>query len=193
MVDKGTNMVMKFNPLGDVTMVLGRREEATDEHVYPDRTKASVQMDGMFNQPTDVAWDSGGNIFISDGCVNSRVAKYDNTGTWVKSWGKRGYGPGEFNLPHNIAVDSNDRVCVADRANGRIQVFDNNGNFLKKIVINVPAPPGVKPLLGYQTPPPANAPPGSILTYRPGAPAAICMPPGESRVMYVGDLFPARI
>jgi len=192
-VDKGTNMVMKFNQTGHVTMALGRREEATDQHEYPDRTKASVQVNGMFNQPTDVAWDSVGNIFISDGYVNSRVAKYDKTGAWVKSWGQRGFAPGEFNLPHNIAVDSSDRVYVADRANGRIQVFDTDGKFLKQIVIDVPAPPGAKPLLGYQIPPAPNVPPGSILTYRPGAPAAICIPPGQSQVMYVGDLFPARI
>jgi hypothetical protein len=192
-VDKGSNMVMKFNPAGHIMMVLGRKEEPTDEHVYPDRTKASVHVDGMFNQPTDVAWDSNGNIFISDGYVNSRVAKYDNTGTWVKSWGKRGYAPGEFNLPHSIAIDYQNRVYVADRANGRMQVFDTDGKFLKEIIINVPAPPGAKPMLGYQQPPAANAPVGSIFTYRPGAPAAICIPPGKSDVIFVGDLYPARI
>ena len=192
-VDKGSNMVMKFNQTGHVIMVLGRKEEATDEHVYPDRSKASVHVDGMFNQPTDIAWDSAGNMFISDGYVNSRVAKYDNTGAWVKSWGKRGYGPGEFNIPHNIAIDYQNRVYVADRANGRLQVFDTDGNFLKEIILNVPAPPGAKPMLGYQTPPAPNAPPGSVLTYRPGAHAAICIPPGRSEVMYVGDLYPARI
>jgi DNA-binding beta-propeller fold protein YncE len=192
-VDKGSNMVMKFNPTGHVVMVLGRREEPTDEHIYPDRSKASVQVDGMFNQPTDVAWDAAGNIFISDGYVNSRVAKYDKTGAWVKSWGTRGYGPGQFNLPHSIAVDYQGRVYVADRANGRLQVFDGDGKFLNQIIIDVPAPPGARPLLGYQIPPPADAPAGSILTYRPGSPAAICIPPGQSQVIFVGDLFPARI
>jgi len=192
-IDKGSNMVMKFNPIGHVTMVFGRRAEATEEHVYPDRSKATVPVDGMFNQPTDVAWDSDGNIYVSDGYVNSRVAKYDNTGTWVKSWGERGHALGEFNIPHNIAVDYLDRIYVADRANGRIQVFDTDGNFIREIVIRVPAPPGAKPVLGYQKPPPPDAPPGSILTYRPGAPAAICIPPGRSEIMYVGDLYPARI
>jgi len=132
-------------------------------------------------------------MFISDGYVNSRIAKYDNTGAWVKSWGKRGYGQGEFNIPHNIAIDYQNRIYVADRANGRLQVFDTDGNFLKEIVVNVPAPPGAKPMLGYQTPPPPNAAPGTVLTYRPGAPAAICIPPGRSDVIYVGDLYPARI
>ena len=132
-VDKGSNMVMKFNPIGHVTMVFGRRAEATEEHVYPDRSKATVPVDGMFNQPTDVAWDSDGNIYVSDGYVNSRVAKYDSSGTWVKSWGERGYAHGEFNIPHNIAVDYRDRIYVADRANGRIQVFDTDGSFIKEI------------------------------------------------------------
>jgi len=192
-VDKGSNMVMKFNPTGRITMVFGRKEEATDDHHYPDRTKGTTPVDGMFNQPTDVAWDSNGNIYISDGYVNSRIAKYDNSGMWVKTWGQRGYAPGEFNIPHNIAIDYQNRIYVADRANGRIQVFDTDGKFLKEIILNVPAPPGAKPMLGYQQPPPANAPPGSILTYRPGAPAAICIPPGRSDVMFVGDLYPARI
>ena len=192
-VDKGSNMVMKFNQVGHIMMVLGRKEEATDDHHYPDRTKAPPHVDGMFNQPTDVAWDSAGNIFISDGYVNSRVAKYDNTGTWVKSWGKRGYGPGEFNVPHGIAIDYQNRIYVADRANGRLQVFDTDGTFLKEIIIDVPAPAGAKPMLGYQQPPPPNASAGTILTYRPGAPAAICIPPGRSNVIFVGDLYPARI
>lgn len=192
-VDKGSNMVMQFNPMGHVTMVLGRREEATDEHEYPNRAKASVQVDGMFQQPTDIAWDAAGNIFISDGYVNSRVAKYDKNGDWVKSWGTRGYGPGQFNVPHNIAVDAKGLVYVADRANGRIQVFDGDGKFQREILITVPAPPGAKPLLGYQAPPAPNAAPGSVLTYRPGAPAAICITPGPNQVMYSSDLYPGRI
>jgi len=192
-VDKGTNMVMKFNPFGHITMVLGRRPEATGEHVYPDRSKATEPVDGMFHQPTDVAWDSDGNIYISDGYVNSRVAKFDDSGAWVKSWGQRGYAPGEFNTPHNIAIDYQDRIYVADRANGRVQVFNTDGDFLREIIIDVPPPPGTQPQLGYQAPPPSDAPPGSILTYRPGAPAAICIPPGRSDVMYIGDLYPARI
>jgi hypothetical protein len=192
-IDKGSNMVMKFNQLGHVTMVFGRREEGTDHHEYPDRAHPPGAVDGMFNQPTDVAWDSTGNIYISDGYVNSRVAKYDRNGMWVKSWGKRGYAQGEFNLPHNIAIDYRNRIYVADRANGRIQIFDTEGNFQREIIINVPAPPGAKPFLGYQQPPPANAPSGTIFTYRPGAPAAICIPPGQSDVMFVGDLYPARI
>ena len=98
-------MVIKFNPAGRVMMVFGRRRESADAETgpweRPDPPLAHV--DGMFRQPTDVAWDSDGNIYISDGYINSRVAKYDKNGDWVKSWGERGTGPGQFRLPHAIA------------------------------------------------------------------------------------------
>jgi DNA-binding beta-propeller fold protein YncE len=82
-----------------------------------------------FNQPTDVAWDAAGNIFVSDGYSNARVAKFDRTGRFAKSWGGTGSGPGEFNIPSSIAVDAKGMVYVADMGNNRIQVFDNEGTF----------------------------------------------------------------
>ena len=130
-VDKGSDMVIKFNPAGRVIWVFGRRKESADdetepwEHVNP----PLPHVDGLFRQPTDVAWDSDGNIYISDGYVNSRVAKYDRNGDWVKSWGENGTGPGQFRLPHAIAVDRNNNVYVGDRSNRRIQVFDTDGKF----------------------------------------------------------------
>ena len=110
-------------------MVFGRRKESADhetsawEHVDP----PLPPVDGLFRQPTDVAWDSSGNIYISDGYVNSRVAKYDRNGDWVKSWGEQGTGPGQFRLPHAIAIDRNNNIYVGDRSNRRIQVFDTDG------------------------------------------------------------------
>ena len=65
---------------------------------------AAAPVDGLFRQPTDVAWDSEGNIYITDGYVNSRVAKYDKNGDWVKSWGDKGTGPGQFRIPHAIVI-----------------------------------------------------------------------------------------
>ncbi len=106
-IDKGSDMIVKFNPEGRVAMVFGRRKEASDEgdgpwtHVKPPRPA----VDGQFRQPTDVTWDREGDIFISDGYVNSRVAKYDKNGDWVKQWGRPGSGQGEFNTPHSIAAD----------------------------------------------------------------------------------------
>jgi len=193
-VDKGSNMVVRLNSEGHVTMVFGRKQEATDREEPPKQGGPPPRVqDGMFNQPTDIAWNAAGEMFISDGYINSRVAKYDRNGAWVKSWGEPGQGPGQFKLPHAIAVDAQGQVYVADRANARIQVFDSDGKFLRQIVIDVPVAPGTRPLMGYQAPPPPNAPPGSNLSYRPGAPAAICITPGPGQVMFVADLYPGRI
>jgi hypothetical protein len=92
-----------------------------------------------FNQPTDVAWDAAGNIFVSDGYTNARVAKFDKGGRFAKSWGQTGSEPGQFNIPSSIAVDAQGNVYVADMGNKRIQVFDNNGTF-KSQITNVGAP-----------------------------------------------------
>jgi len=193
-VDKGSNMIVRLNSEGHVTMVFGRKQEATDREEPPKQGGPPPRvLDGMFNQPTDIAWNAAGDMFVSDGYINSRVAKYDRNGAWVKSWGEPGQGPGQFKLPHAIAVDARGQVYVADRANARIQVFDSDGKFLRQIVIDVPVAPGTRPLMGYQAPPPPNAPPGSNLSYRPGAPAAICITPGPSQVMFVADLYPGRI
>jgi hypothetical protein len=83
----------------------------------------------LFNRPTDVAWDAGGNIYIADGLGNSRVAKFDRNGKFVKSWGSTGSGPGQFRELRGIAIDTQGLVYVADAGNQRIQVFDGEGNF----------------------------------------------------------------
>src|SRR4051812_8898403 len=105
-IDKGSDMIVKFNRAGRVMMVFGRRKESADEETKPWQhvNPPLPPVDGLFRQPTDVAWDSKGNIYITDGYINSRVAKYDRNGDWVKSWGTPGTGPGQFNLPHAIAI-----------------------------------------------------------------------------------------
>src|SRR5271154_1213327 len=132
--DKGSDMVIKFNPEGRVMMVFGRKQEASDEGTGPlKHVKPPLPaVDGMFRQVTDVAWDAAGNTFISDGYINSRVAKVDKNGKWLASWGEPGDGPGQFNVPHSIAVDASGNVYVADRGNRRIQVFDGDGKFLRQ-------------------------------------------------------------
>ena len=188
-VDKGSDLVIKFNQAGRVLMVFGRRLESADletkpwEHVNPPRPA----IDGLFRQPTDVAWDSAGNIYITDGYINSRVAKYDKNGDWVKSWGERGTAPGQFNLPHSIAVDRNNNVYVGDRSNRRIQVFDTEGRFLRMFTIDVPPAPGTRAVNG-------NTPTGERLATMVGAPNSICITPGTSQVLFVGEsTFPGRL
>jgi DNA-binding beta-propeller fold protein YncE len=121
-VDEGSNMVIKFNPEGRVLMVLGRRPE-------PGEPAPTAPEPYRFDRPTDVAWDAAGNIFVSDGYGNSRVAKYDKNGRFIAAVGSKGAAPGQLNLPHTIATDAKGNVYVGDRSNSRIQVFDNDLTF----------------------------------------------------------------
>jgi DNA-binding beta-propeller fold protein YncE len=89
---------------------------------------AGAQSD-IFQRPTDVAWDTAGNIYVADGYGNARVAKFDKNGKFIKSWGSRGVAPGQFNTPHGIALDAQGNVYVADAGNRRIQVFDSEGTY----------------------------------------------------------------
>ncbi len=138
-VDEGANMVIEFNPEGHVIMLIGRKPEAVEGAPAAARGEIPPARDNLFNRPTDVAWDADGNSYISDGYNNSRVAKVDKDGKWVKSWGKRGTAPGEFHTVHSIATDASGKVYVGDRENRRIQIFDSNGEFIKQWT-NIGAP-----------------------------------------------------
>ena len=171
-VDELSAMVMKFDPQGRVTFLLGRKAEAINNP--PRAAGAGPGGDGggrggrapgagapqdVFNRPTDVAWDPRGNIFVADGLGNARVAKFTKDGVFVKSWGQRGTRTGEFATVNSIAVDAQGNVYVADAGNQRIQVFDNNGTFTREIT-------GV------------------------GNAQAICITPGANQVMYVSNSNP---
>jgi sugar lactone lactonase YvrE len=188
-IDKGSDMIVKFNPAGRVQWVFGRRKESAEaetrpwEHLNP----PLPPVDGLFREPTDVAWDSKGNTYISDGYINSRVAKYDMHGKWVKSWGEPGTEPGQFHLPHAIAIDNNDNVYMGDRTNHRIQVFDTDGKFLRMFAITAPPDTTTRAVYGA-------TPTGDRLTQVIGAPNSICITPGPNQVMFVGETtFPGRI
>jgi hypothetical protein len=189
--DKGSDMVIKFTPEGRVAMVFGRKQEASDEETAPLKhpNPPLPSEPGRFRQVTDVAWDKAGNTYISDGYINSRIAKVDRDGNWLKSWGDRGTGPGQFHTPHSIAVDAHDHVYVADRSNRRIQVFDTEGTFLRQFTIDVPVPPDARPAIGNM-PSEADLAAG---TFAPGSPWAICISPGPNQVLYSADAFPGRI
>lgn len=115
--DTLTHQVLKFTHDGDLLLTVGEKGvPGWDE--------------GHFNQPTDVVVTSNGEFYVSDGYVNSRVAKFSASGTFLFEWGKKGTAPGEFRLPHGLARDPEGRIYVADRSNKRIQVFDAQGKFL---------------------------------------------------------------
>ena len=112
--------VMKFSPDGKLLMTLG---------------KPGVPGDGpdTFNGPSDVLIAPNGDIFVADGHgegTNARIVKLSKEGKFIKTWGKKGSAPGEFDTPHNLAMDSTGRLFVADRSNSRIQIFDQDGKFL---------------------------------------------------------------
>ena len=168
-----------------------RRPTARRTRTSATPTRRSPHVDGRFRQPTDVAWDPAGNIYISDGYVNSRIAKYDANGDWVKSWGQRGKGPGEFNLVHTIAADAQGNIYVGDRNNRRIQVFDGEGTFLREIKIDVPFDADARPAIGNKPDLSTYLQTGGSMT--PGAPWAICITPPPNQVLYSSDSFPGRI
>jgi sugar lactone lactonase YvrE len=111
--------IFKIAPNGTVALTLGTKGVAGE-------TPAT------FSGPADVAFAANGDIFVADGHVNNRVVKFSKSGTFIKAWGKKGAGPGEFSVPHAIALDSRGRVFVGDRGNRRIQIFDQDGKFLEQ-------------------------------------------------------------
>jgi hypothetical protein len=138
--DEGSNMVMKFNKQGIVTMVLGRKDEAIDyierfleegQHKEGQAANGGAGRPNSFDRPTDVTWDTQGNVFVSDGYGNSRVAKYSKDGEYLKTVGSRGNGPDQFSTPHAIASDAKGNIYVADRGNNRIKVYDPDLNLVK--------------------------------------------------------------
>ncbi len=189
--DKGSDMVIKFDPEGHVAMVFGRKLEASDEGTEPLKhpKPPSPPVDGMFRQVTDMTWDAAGNTYISDGYINSRIAKVDKNGNWLKSWGEPGDQPGQLNTPHSIAADAEGNVYVADRGNRRIQVFDGDGKFLRQIVIDVPFDPNARPAIGNKP----QLPITGNQAMAPGAPWAICITPPPHQFLYSSDGYPGRI
>jgi DNA-binding beta-propeller fold protein YncE len=191
--DKGSDQVVEFDPEGRVRMVFGRKQEASDRETGPlEHPKPPLPpVDGYFRQVTDIAWDSAGNGYISDGYINSRIAKVSKDGEWLMSWGEPGSGPGQLNTPHSIAVDAQDHVYVADRGNRRIQVFDTSGKVLRQITIDVPYDPDAKPAIGNK--PKLPYPEGVAQTMAPGAPWTVCITPPPHQVLYASDAYPGRI
>ena len=155
-VDQMSGMVIKFDPNGQVQLLLGRKAEAERVPAPPLTPPVAAasgpggggppaggppggpgrgglpgagQQSDLFQRPTDVAWDAAGNIYVADGFGNSRIAKFDKNGKFIKSWGSTGLAPGQFRTVHGIALDTQGNVYVADPGNRRIQVFDGEGTY----------------------------------------------------------------
>jgi len=137
-VDQMSSMVMKFDPSGQIQLLLGRKSEAerlptaapagrSGGANFPPAAQGPAggrggrggapgagQQSDVFQRPTDVAWDAQGNIYVADGYGNARVAKFDKNGKFIKSWGSRGTETGQFSVVHGIAIDAKGNVYVAD-------------------------------------------------------------------------------
>jgi DNA-binding beta-propeller fold protein YncE len=121
-IDVKGHVVMKYSPGGRVLMILGSRQGTAGNNDSKD----------AFNEPTNIAFAPSGDFFVSDGYQNSRVIKFNRDGEYLTHWGKKGTGDGEFNLVHDVVLDSRGRVYVADRTNQRVQIFDSAGKYLGK-------------------------------------------------------------
>ena len=184
-VDKAANTVVKFDPEGYVTMNLGRREEGYHGMVELPTQREARANGGYLNGPTDVAWDADGNIYVSDGYVNSRMAKFDKHGNFLKDWGSYGTEVGQFRLPHAMLLDREGSVYVADRSNRRIQVFDSEGNFQRTILLNVSHPADYQP--PFSAIDPGRTPMAAT------APWAMCITDASPQEIWVADAEPGRI
>jgi DNA-binding beta-propeller fold protein YncE len=126
------DQIFKFSADGKLLMTLGKKGVAGDNNARD-----------AFNGPADVVVGANGDVFVADGeSTNTRVVKLSRTGEFIKAWGTKGTGPGEFQVPHNIVIDSKGRLYVADRTNKRVQVFDQDGKFLRQMT-QVGAPYGM--------------------------------------------------
>jgi peptidylamidoglycolate lyase len=117
LTDVALQQVYKFSHDGTLLLTLGARGAAGEDSSH-------------FNRPTDVGVAPDGSFYVSDGYLNARVLKFASDGRFLFQWGTEGRGPGQFDLPHALALDAAGRVYVADRSNARVQIFDADGHYL---------------------------------------------------------------
>jgi len=128
--DDGNHTIRKFTPSGKLLMTLGTMNTPSDTGYDGKDTRTVTRAGGPFNRPTNIAVSPTGDLYVSDGYGNCRVHQFSPTGELKRSWGVPGSGPGEFFLPHGIAVSTDGRVFVCDRENDRIQIFSPDGEYL---------------------------------------------------------------
>jgi len=127
--DVGAHVVMKLNPQGQILLTLGTKGEAGEWN--------EASGSHRLNQPTDLAFGRNGDIFVVQGHTpdggDPRVLKFDQNGKFIKTWGGKGTEPGKFAVAHGIAVDAKGLLWVADRENQRVQIFDQDGKFIREM------------------------------------------------------------
>jgi sugar lactone lactonase YvrE len=127
--DVGAHTVMKMNPQGQVVLTLGTKGQAGEWN--------EAAQSQRLTEPTDIAFSSNGDIFISQGHTagagDPRILRFDRNGKFIKSWGGKGSAPGQFLVAHGMAFDAKGLLWVADRENQRVQVFDTDGKFIKEM------------------------------------------------------------
>jgi len=122
LVDVAAHSLLKFTPEGKLLMVIANAGGAPGDN----------NSQYAFNRPTSLAFHPNGDFYVSDGYVNSRVVRYTKDGVYVKHWGKKGTGDSEFDIAHDITIDRDGRLYVADRTNNRVQIFDADGKLIGK-------------------------------------------------------------
>jgi hypothetical protein len=135
-IDRMSGQVIRFDPQGRIQMVLSRKPEAMPVPAGGGgggRGGRGFTEGESFQQPSDVAWDSQGNIYVADGLTRGRIAKYEPSGRFITNFGAEGNGPGQFAGIHGLQIDARDNLYVADYGNRRIQVLDSNGRFIREI------------------------------------------------------------
>ena len=133
--DDDGHCVKKFTKDGELLMVLGNEGVPSDTGAVNKDFRTVKRPAGPFNYPTGVAVTSDGCIFVTDGYGNARVHKFTPEGEYMFSWGQPGAGDGEFYLPHDIIIDKEDILYVADRENFRVQIFDQDGKYLDQFPV----------------------------------------------------------
>ena len=136
LVDRNKHQIFKFTTEGELLMSIGEEGFRSDTGVafddYSSTTWSSVtHSGGPFNMPAGIAINEEGEIFIADGYANARVHKFTSNGEHIMSWGDPGSEDGQFNLPHGVWIDKQGEVLVSDRENDRIQVFTQDGKYIK--------------------------------------------------------------
>ena len=129
-VDDFAHAVRKYTADGKLLATIGPVGSPSETGYVPDDFLSVKRGGPPYNLPTSVAVSTSGDIYVTDGYGNSRVHKFSADGTLLLSWGEPGSGPGQFRLPHGIALDRQGRVYVGDRMNSRVQVFMPTGEFL---------------------------------------------------------------